>query len=84
MTFKPRVLRVTPGRELRWRGKVLFPGLFDGEHYFEIAPHADGARFNHSEEFSGLMVGLMSSSAFENVRRGMEEMNAALKVRAER
>src|SRR2546425_3685056 len=36
MTFRPRVLKVEPGRELRWRGQLMVPGLFDGEHIFAI------------------------------------------------
>ncbi len=30
MTFMPTVTRVEPGREFRWLGRLLFPGLFDG------------------------------------------------------
>jgi hypothetical protein len=32
------VLEVVPGRTLRWLGHLLVPGIFDGEHYFEIEP----------------------------------------------
>lgn len=46
MTFQPRVLKAEPGRELRWRGHLLIPGLFDGEHIFIIEPLvAGGVRF---------------------------------------
>ncbi len=38
MTFRPTVLAVEPARELRWVGRLLIPGLFDGEHQFEIHP----------------------------------------------
>lgn len=38
MTFQPRVLKAEPGREMRWRGHLLIPGLFDGEHIFIIEP----------------------------------------------
>jgi hypothetical protein len=34
MTFKPTVLRAEPNRELRWKGNLVLPGLFDGEHIF--------------------------------------------------
>ena len=30
MTFKPTVLGVAPDRELRWLGRFLFAGIFDG------------------------------------------------------
>ena len=36
MTFRPTVLAVEPLRRLRWLGHLLTPGLFDGEHQFEI------------------------------------------------
>src|SRR5690554_3506383 len=32
MTFRPTVLVVTPEQELRWRGQLWLPRLFDGEH----------------------------------------------------
>lgn len=36
ITFKPIVLRSEPNRELRWLGRLLLRGLFDGEHIFLI------------------------------------------------
>ncbi len=38
MTFKPHVLDAQPNRQLRWIGRVLIRGLFDGEHSFGIEP----------------------------------------------
>jgi hypothetical protein len=38
MAFKPRVTRVVENSELRWQGKYIIPGLFDGEHIFELIP----------------------------------------------
>jgi uncharacterized protein YndB with AHSA1/START domain len=40
-TFRIKLLRVEPGRELRWRGHLWVRGLFDGEHTFEIKPLSD-------------------------------------------
>ena len=34
-TFKPEVLNGS-FPEIRWRGKFLLGGLFDGEHYFRV------------------------------------------------
>ena len=57
MSFKPKLLAVEPGRELRWIGHVLIPGLFDGEHHFVIEPLGEGrSRLTQSESFSGLLV----------------------------
>lgn len=42
MTFRPTVLVAEPDRELRWRGRLLVPGLLDGEHAFVVEPRGDG------------------------------------------
>ncbi|MDP3104258.1 MAG: SRPBCC domain-containing protein [Candidatus Methanoperedens sp.] len=84
MTFRPRVLRAEPDRELRWLGHFLIPGLFDGEHIFTIEPlEAEGVRFVQREIFTGLLVPLFMRWMEKDTRRGFEEMNRALKLRAE-
>jgi hypothetical protein len=84
MTFHPRVRAVKVGRELRWRGRLLLPGLFDGTHGFEIRPVADGqVVFRQSESFSGLLVPFFRDRLDRDTRKGFEEMNQALKARAE-
>lgn len=83
MTFKPTVLAVEPQRELRWLGRFLLPGLFDGEHSFELEPLGDGrTRFTQRERFSGILVGLLKRS-LGKTQLGFEQMNAALKSRVE-
>ena len=53
----PTVMVVDPGRELRWLGKLFLPGLFDGEHRFEIHEDVPGrVRFVQAERFRGLLV----------------------------
>ena len=83
MTFKPRVLKAESNRELRWVGRLLIPGLFTGEHSFTIE-QLDGkrVRFVQSERFTGLLVPL-SKGLVNDARRGFQEMNQALKERAE-
>ncbi len=84
MTFRPRLLVAKPGRELRWRGRLLVPGLFDGEHAFQLEGRGQrGTRFRQEERFSGLLVPLFAGDSLERVRRGFEEMNIALRRRAE-
>ena len=85
MTFKPTVLKADPGGELRWIGHLLFPGLFDGEHHF-IIEHTEGGqvRFVHGERFTGILVPIMALfGLFKGTAKGFEEMNQALKARAE-
>ena len=84
MTFRPKILNAEPNRELRWLGHLFVPGLFDGEHSFTIEPlgHAR-VRFVQREIFRGLLVPLFSRGLDRDTRRGFEEMNRALKERAE-
>ena len=84
MRFRPTVLTVEPPRELRWLGKLLVRGLFDGEHRFEIEPLApDRMRLRQSERFTGLLVPLLWPLMGKSTEQGFEAMNASLKQRAE-
>jgi hypothetical protein len=84
MTFRPTVMTAIEGRELSWLGRLLAPGLFDGEHRFTIEPIGDGrVRLRQSELFSGILVSMFRPSLERGTRRGFEEMNQALKARAE-
>ena len=84
MTFRPKVLNAEANRELRWLGHLLVRGLFDGEHFFTIEPLGETrVRFVQREVFRGLLVPLFSGGLDRDTRRGFEEMNRALKERAE-
>jgi hypothetical protein len=84
MTFRPTVLSAVPARELRWIGRLLVRGLFDGEHSFSIQPIADDKiKFRQSELFSGILVPLFKGTLDRDTKRGFEEMNRALKLKAE-
>ncbi|MFN8309417.1 MAG: SRPBCC domain-containing protein [Chitinophagales bacterium] len=84
MTFKPTVLTFEPNRELRWLGKLLVTGLFDGEHRFQLLANPNGTTtFLHSEKFSGILVGLFMKSLQGPTRKGFELMNEKLKERVE-
>ncbi len=84
MTFRPVIVSSVPGSELRWIGRVLIPGLLDGEHAFRIHPLSElQVRFEQSERFTGILVPLLPSSLYEDTRRGFELMNAALRERVE-
>jgi hypothetical protein len=85
MTFKPVVLKAEPGRELRWLGHLLVPGLFDGEHRFVIEPKGESrVIFTQAESFKGLLVPLFWKSLDEHTREGFNQMNEALKNLATR
>ncbi len=80
MTFRPKILRADPEKELRWLGKLLIPGLFDGEHYFQLEANGAGTRFIQGEKFSGLLIGMLN---LEEARKSFVALNEALKARVE-
>jgi len=83
MTFRPTVLTAVPGRELRWLGRLLVPGLFDGEHRLVLEPLVEGrTRFVQSERFSGVVVRMLAGT-LEKTRLGFHEMNQALRAEVE-
>lgn len=85
MTFKPRILVFETNKELTWLGHLLFPGLFDGEHKFELVDNSNGTTtFRQSEKFRGVLVPLFKKLLDKNTVMGFEEMNRKLKELAER
>jgi|SRR5690606_17867400 len=81
--FRPRVLKVIPNEELRWRGNLLFDFLFSGEHYIKLSPVGQGrTRVAHGEDFGGFflkfLLGHMGAT-----QKGFVYMNEALKRRSE-
>jgi hypothetical protein len=84
MTFRPVILALQPEYELRWMGRLILPGVFDGEHQFQIEPIGEHrTRLIHREVFSGLLVPLLWRNLDTQTRQGFEEMNHALKNRVE-
>ena len=84
MGFSPVVLTAQPGVALRWRGRVLLPGVFDGEHAFLLTERDGGTHLLHEERFSGVLVPLLGRAMKMPTKAGFEAMNRALKARAER
>src|SRR5215471_10351467 len=84
MTFKPKVMSATPGKEFRWLGKLGLRGIFAGEHFFVLTANEDGTtRLNHGERYSGALIALTRHDA------GTKDANyrafsEALKHRVER
>ncbi len=84
MYFQPTVLSVHPNYELRWKGKLFLPGLFDGEHCFKLEEKPEGGLiFHQSETFSGILVPLFRRSLDGSTKQGFAAMNEALKREAE-
>lgn len=84
MNFRPTVLKLQANQEFRWLGRLLVPGLFDGEHYFRIEELSENSvRFIQGEQFRGILVPLLWGSMESGTKAGFEAMNAALKQQAE-
>ena len=82
-SFRPVVIKVEPAEEFRWRGRLMIPGLFAGEHVFRLEKQVTGTvRFSHCEYFQGILVPLLGS-LLSKTKRGFEAMNNALRQRAE-
>lgn len=82
MIFKPTIVERKENIVLRWKGKLLFSGLFDGTHHFELIDNHNGTTtFMQREEFEGIFVGLFNPQKTQN---GFEAMNKKLKELAER
>jgi len=80
------VLRVEPGRELRWIGPAqkLARRAFAGEHYFALTPvSAEVTRLEHGEDFSGALVPRRAAYLASRLRPMYEAFNAAIKREAE-
>jgi hypothetical protein len=83
--YSPRITKVEEGRELRWVGKSSLPGFLNAEHIFTIEERQpERVRFIQREIFDGLLTRLFGKSVDTDIRQGFQEMNDALKKRAER
>lgn len=84
LTFRPTVLEAVPGKRLRWLGRLLLPGIFDGDHSFTIEPLGEGrVRMIQEEQFRGVLTSLLARSLDRGTQPSFELMNRALKRRAE-
>ena len=83
--YEPTVTKVEQGRELRWLGKSSIPGFMNGEHVFMIEKlHSGRILFIQREVFNGLLSSLFGKSLDIDIKEGLDEMNRALKEKAER
>lgn len=85
MTMRPKVIVVKDNQEFRWKGHLLIPGLFDGEHIFELRENNDNTTtFIQRELFSGILIPLFRNLIDVKTRIGFEAMNKQLKDKAEK
>ena len=78
------LLRGDPPRELRWRGRLPIPGLFQGGHVFEIVEReGGGVTLIQREIFSGLLAPILLTTLLGGVKGGFRRMNRGIKEHAE-
>ena len=83
MVISPTIITVEDEKELRWLGKTE-GDKFNGEHSFLIQPTTQGhVHLVHGEKFTGTMVPMLEGWLDTEVRKHFEDMNKALKDRAE-
>ena len=83
--YSPRITKIEEGHELRWVGKSSLPGFLKAEHIFTIEElQPERVSFIQREIFDGLLTRLFGKSVDTDIRQGFQDMNDALKKRAER
>lgn len=83
-TIRPRIGRLVENSELRLQSRFLLPGIFDTEYIFELVPITHNSiKFVQRAVVSGILVPFYSSRILPGVKKGFDEMNYAIKQRAE-
>lgn len=84
MTMNPIFLVINPQKELRWKGSLFIPGLFDGEHYFILEKKSDHETVvTQGEYFSGVLVYFFRKMIYGVTSNGFKSFNEALKKQVE-
>jgi hypothetical protein len=77
--------RVREPHELRWRQRLLAPGLYTIVHSFRIESLPAGrVRFHQTEQVKGLFASLLGRGTPRATEASFHAMNYALKAHAER
>ena len=83
--YSPRITKIEEGHELRWFGKSSLPGFLNAEHIFTIEEvQPERVRFIQREVFDGLLTKVFAKRLDIDILKGFQDMNDALKRRAER
>jgi len=81
-SMRPRLLAVQPGKLLRWIGRLIMPGIFDGTHQFALEDLGGHTRLTQSETFRGALVPFTGKS-ITRTESDFRALNQALKKRVE-
>jgi hypothetical protein len=84
VVLRPVIVSWAPPTELRWRSTFISGRLFTGVHGFKLEEVAESRiRFVQEETYTGLLVPLYSRLRLPATRNGFEQVNEALRERAE-
>lgn len=82
--YHPKVIKITPNHELRWKGTFFFSQLFSGERIFLIEKLSENrVNFVNKEIFSGIGVRFTTQKMEDDILASFKKMNDALKKNIE-
>ena len=83
--YHPKVIKITPNHELRWKGTLLFSQIFSGERIFLIEKLSENkVKFVNKEIFSGIGVKFTTQKMEDDIIESFKTMNEALKKTIEK
>ena len=78
--YHPKIIKIIPNQELRWKGKFLFSQVFSGERVFLIEKISDNkVKFVNKEIFCGIGVRFTPRKMEDDIVASFNKMNEALK-----
>ncbi|MFZ4263345.1 SRPBCC family protein [Sphingobacterium sp. HJSM2_6] len=84
IVMNPVFLVIAEQEEIRWKGKLVIPGIFDGEHYFKLeASGPNQTKLTQGENFSGILIPFLKKMINVNTKQGFNTFNKAIKKRVE-
>ena len=83
--YHPKIIKITPNHELRWKGTLFISQIFSGERIFLIEKLSENkVNFVNKEIFSGIGVRFTSQKMEDDIVASFKKMNEALKKTTER
>jgi hypothetical protein len=87
MQLSPRLVEWEDGHGFAWRGRALFYGLFETDHYFAVTPLApERTRVEQWEDFRGVLAYfLRNNTAMQaELQQRFQQMHQALEEEVHR
>ena len=82
--YHPKITKIIPNHELRWKGQFFSSKIFAGERIFSIEKLSDNkVNFVNKEIFSGIGLKLVSQKTGDDILASFKKMNEALKKTVE-